>query len=386
MADAAVPANGKLFLTFLKLGFTAFGGPAMPVYLRKEIVDRKHWMDGRSFDAGLALCQVIPGAIIMQLSAYVGLKLKGIWGALLCFFAFGFPSFLIILGLSILYKNFSQIDFIEAILGTLRIIVVAIIAHATYIFGKKNLGSINDAAIGIIAAILFLLKLHPALVVGISVILGLILTRKDKPSFPSTGRNKTFNFFVVLLGLTVLAVILLYILNPQYFSLATVMLRIGFFSFGGGVGAVPMMYHEIVALFGWMDKKTLTDGIILGQITPGSLIITATFAGYYHLGVLGGLFATIFVFIPSFLILMAIVPFFDRLSLYPNFSKIINGILCSFVGLLLITTIHFGIDIIWNPFSIAIGIISLALLMMRVNIPWLIAGGLVISFFKILLI
>ena len=381
MADVVVPTNGKLFLTFLKLGFTAFGGPAMPVYLRKEIVDHKQWMDGQSFDAGLALSQVIPGATIMQLSTYVGLKLKGIWGALLCFFAFGFPSFLIMLGLSILYKNFHHIDFIEAILGTLRIIVVAIIAHATFIFGKKNFSSINDVAIGIIAAILFLLNLHPALVVGISVILGLILTRNDKPGFPSTGRNKTLNFFLVLLSLSVVTVILFYILNPLYFSLATVMLRIGFFSFGGGVGAVPMMYHEIVTLFGWMDKKTLADGIVLGQVTPGSLIITATFAGYYHLGVPGGIIATIFVFIPSLLILMAIIPFFDRLSLHPNFRKIINGILCAFVGLLLVTTIHFGIDVAWNPLNIAIGLVSLVLLMLRVNIPWLIAGGLVLSFF-----
>jgi chromate transporter len=381
MADVVVPTIGQLFLTFLKLGFTAFGGPAMPVYLRKVIVEDKHWMNSHSFDAGLALCQVIPGAIIMQLSAYVGLKLKGMWGALLCFLAFGFPSFLIMLGLSILYKNFHHIDFIEAILGTLRIIVVAIIAHATYIFGKKNFSSINDVAIALIAAILFLLKLHPALVILISVILGLLMTRKDKPSFPSTGTNKTINFFLGFSGLSVLSVILFYFLVPQYFSLATVMLRIGFFSFGGGVGAVPMMYHEIVTLFGWMDNKTLFDGIVLGQVTPGSLIITATFAGYYHLGVLGGLIATIYVFIPSFLILMAIVPFFDRLSLYPNFSKIINGILCSFVGLLLVTTFHFGIDITWSPFSIAIGLISFGLLMLRVNIPWLIFGGLVLSFF-----
>lgn len=371
----------QLFFTFLRLGFTAFGGPAMPVFLRKEVVDQKHWMEGQNFDAGLALSQVIPGATIMQLSAYVGLKLKGIWGALLCFFAFGFPSFAIMLGLSFLYKNFHHINFIEAILGNLRIIVVAIIAHATYIFGKKNFSSVNDAAIGIIAAILFLLNLHPALVVSVSVVSGLILTRKDKPSFPAAGRNRTFDFFLFLLGLTVAVVTMFYMLYPQYFQLATVMLRIGFFSFGGGIGAVPLMYHEIVALFGWMDKQTLTDGIILGQVTPGSLVITATFAGYYHLGFPGSIIATIFIFVPSFLVLMAIIPFFDRLSLYPNFSKIINGILCSFVGLLLVTTIHFGIDISWSPFEAIVGLVSLGLLMLRVSIPWLIAGGLVLSFF-----
>ena len=355
----------------------------MPLHLRKEIVDQKHWMDGQSFDAGLALCQVIPGAIIMQLSAYIGLKLLGIRGALICFFAFGIPSFLIILGLSILYKQFRHIETIEAILGTLRIIIVAIIAHATFIFGKKNFRSINDVAIAGIAALLFYLKLHPAIVVCIAVILGLLLTRKDKPSFPSTGKNKTFKFFLFLSALTILSVVLLYILNPAYFSLATIMLRVGSFSFGGGLAALPMMYHELVEIFGWMDKKTLSDGIILGQATPGSIIVTATFAGYYHLGILGSIVATVFVYVPSILILMIIIPFFDQLSLKPNFSKAVNGALCSFVGLLLITTIHFGIDIAWNPFAIIIGITSLVLLMLRVNIPWLIAGGLVISFFML---
>jgi chromate transporter len=381
MANASVPSMGKLFLTFLKLGFTAFGGPAMPVEIRKEIVDRKKWMEGIRFDAGLALCQVIPGAIIMQLAAYIGLKLRGIKGSIISFSAFGLPSFIIMIGLSMLYKNFRHIETIEAILSTLRIIVVAIIAHATYTFGKKNFRSINDVAIGFIAAFLFIMKMHPAIVVNIAIILGLLLSRRDKPRFPYTGRAKTFNFFLILLSLVLLSLVLLFLFIPNYFTLATIMLRIDLFSFGGGLAEVPMMYHEFVDLFGWLDKKTLFDGIILGQVTPGSIIITATFAGYYHLGLLGSIVATIFVFIPSYLILMALAPFFDRLSKFKNFSRGINGILCSFVGLLLITTIHFGIEIQWNPEAIIIGLISFALLLLRVNVGWLIAGGLLLSFF-----
>ena len=383
MASASVPSMWKLFLTFLKLGFTAFGGPAMQVEIRKEIVDRKQWMEGIRFDAGLALCQVIPGAIIMQLAAYIGLKLKGIKGSIVTFIAFGLPSILIIIGLSMLYKNYHHIETIEAVLVTLRIIVVAIIAHATYTFGKKNFRSINDVAIGFIAALLFLMKLHPAIVVNIAVLLGLILSRKDKPRFPYTGRVRTFNFFLILLSLLFVSLVLLFLFNPTYFTLATMMLRIDLFSFGGGLAAVPMMYHEFVDLFGWLDKKTLFDGIILGQVTPGSIIITATFAGYYHLGLIGSTVATVFVFIPSYLILMALAPFFDRLSKFRNFSRAINGILCSFVGLLLITTIHFGIEISWSPEAITIGLISFALLMLRVNVGWLIAGGLVLSLFII---
>jgi len=143
------------------------------------------------------------------------------------------------------------------------------------------------------------------------------------------------------------------------------------------------MYHEFVDLFGWLDKKTLFDGIILGQVTPGSIIITATFAGYYHLGLIGSIVATVFVFIPSYLILMALAPFFDRLSKLKNFARGINGILCSFVGLLLITTFNFGMDITWSPEAIIIAAVSFALLILRVNVGWLILGGLVLSFFII---
>ena len=89
------PSFINLFRTFFWLGLTAFGGVAMSAHVRKHIVDKKKWLDGSTFDSGLALCQVIPGAIIMQLAAYIGLKLKGISGAIVCFIGFGLPAFLI---------------------------------------------------------------------------------------------------------------------------------------------------------------------------------------------------------------------------------------------------------------------------------------------------
>ena len=103
---------------------------------------------------------------------------------------------------------------------------------------------------------------------------------------------------------------------------------------------MPMMYHELVELFHWFDEQTFMDGVILGQVTPGSIIIAATFFGYMHFGILGSILATICVFTPSFLILMGIIPFFDKLRSYPQFDKVINGILCSFVGLLAVVTLN----------------------------------------------
>src|SRR5664280_1122044 len=166
------PSFIDLFLTFLWMGLTAFGGLAMFAHVRKYIVDKKGWLDENTFDSGLALCQVIPGAIIMQLVSYIGLKLKGVRGAVVCFIAFGLPAFLIMFILSVVYAHSKNIAGVEVVLTGLRVIIVAIVANAAYIFGKKNFRNLNDWIISVIAAGLFLTRLHPALVLITAGILG----------------------------------------------------------------------------------------------------------------------------------------------------------------------------------------------------------------------
>ena len=375
------PSYTELFRSFFWLGLTAFGGVAMSAHVRKHIVDKKQWLDANTFDSGLALCQVIPGAIIMQLAAYIGLKLKGTKGAIISFIGFGLPAFLIMLILSIIYKHSKNISGVEHVLNGLRVIIVAIVANAAYMFGKKNFSNLNDWLIAIIAAGLFLTKLHPALVLLIAAILGILITKKDltQPEIPV--RTSTFKFFLWVLFLVVACTGILFIVNKEYFTLATIMLRIDLFSFGGGLASMPIMYHELVDLYGWFSEKTFMDGVILGQATPGSIIISATFFGYMHFGILGSIIATICVFVPSFLILMGIIPFFDRLKSHPKFNKVINGILCSFVGLLAIVTYRFTIDIHWNLINIAIALIAFVLLMRKVEVVWVVLGGIILSIF-----
>jgi chromate transporter len=374
-----IPSYIDLFRSFFWIGLTAFGGLAMTAHIRRHVVDKKKWLEPDLFDSGLALCQVIPGAIVMQLVSFVGLKLKGVRGALVCFVGFGLPAFLIMLILSIIYKQSKNIKGVELVLDGLRVIIVAIVAHAAYLFGKKNFSHLNDWLIAIIAAGLFLTKLYPALVLVIVALLSLILTKKELPKAERRLRTKTFRFFISMLFLVILCLGFIFIINKEYFTLATIMLRIDLFSFGGGLAAMPIMYHELVDLFGWFDQKTFMDGVILGQITPGSIIISATFFGYMHFGFMGSLIATIFVFIPSFLILMGIIPFFDKLKSYPQFNKIINGILCSFVGLLAVVTYRFAIEIHWSWFSLIITSIAFVLLVRKVDVIWIVIGGTLLS-------
>ncbi len=373
------PGYFDLFLSFFWIGLTGFGGLAMTAHIRKHIVEKRRWLDGSTFDSGLALCQVIPGAIVMQLAAFIGLKVKGIRGSVVCFIGFGLPAFLIMLILSVLYKESKNISGVETVLSGLRVIIVAIVANAAYIFGKRNFKNANDWIIAILAAGLFLTKLHPFLVLLIAATLGMLLTKKE---FPASGRlikARTIRFFLILLLLVAICAVGLFFLNREYFTLATIMLRIDLFSFGGGLAAMPIMYHELVDLFGWFDKKTFMDGVILGQVTPGSIIIAATFFGYMHFGFVGSIIATVCVFTPSFMILMGIFPFFNKLKSYPQFNKIINGILCSFVGLLAVITYHFTLDIHWNWLNILFTLVAFALLVKKVDVIWVIAGGVIIS-------
>ena len=186
---------------------------------------------------------------------------------------------------------------------------MAIVANAAYMFGKKNFSNVNDWIIAIIAAGLFLTKLHPALVLFAAALLGLVFTKKELEQPEKRVRSRTFKFFLWLLFIVGICAGILFFVNREYFKLATIMLRIDLFSFGGGLASMPIMYHELVDLFGWFNEKTFMDGVILGQVTPGSIIIAATFFGYMHFGILGSLLATVCVFTPSFLILMGLYRF-----------------------------------------------------------------------------
>ena len=373
------PSYFELFLSFFWIGLTGFGGLAMTAHIRRHIVDKRKWLDAQTFDSGMALCQVIPGAIVMQLAAYIGLKLKGIRGSLVCFIGFGLPAFLIMFFLSVLYKQSKDISGVETVLSGLRVVIVAIVANAAYIFGKKNFQNVNDWIIAVIAAGLFLTKLHPFLVLLIASLLGVVLTKKDFEPAGKLSKARTFRFFLIMLLVVAICSIILFFMNKEYFTLATVMLRIDLFSFGGGLAAMPIMYHELVNIFAWFDEKTFMDGVILGQVTPGSIIIAATFFGYMHFGVIGSIIATVCVFTPSYMILMGIIPFFDKLRSYPQFNKVINGILCSFVGLLTVVTFRFTNGIHWNFFNIIFALIAFGLLVRKVDVIWVILGGVLIS-------
>ena len=373
-----------LFASFLRLGVTAFGGPAMVAYIRNVAVGKRRWLDPKSFQDGVALCQTIPGATFMQLSAYIGFKVRGIQGAVVSYIGFGLPAFLLMLALSIAYAHTHALPSVISVFDGLQAIIVAVVANATFTFGKMTLKSWKNVPIIFVAALLFWLKVNPIVIIVLAGLLGMFLHAKQP--VPGTvahsgKRAKTGTPLLLFLLFAIVGFIVLFLLSDNLFQLAFLMSKIDLFAFGGGFASVPLMFHEIVEARSWMDAPTLLNGIALGQFTPGPIVITATFVGYMVYGLVGAIIATIAIFLPSFLILISVAPWFDRVRSTPWLTRAIGGVLCSFLGLLFSVTIRFGLNVHWDLPHTALGAAALAALLLKVDLLWVVLAGTAISVF-----
>jgi chromate transporter len=380
--DNAHPSLHTLFIAFLRLGITAFGGPAMVAYIRKMAVERNKWLDDDSFRAGVALCQVVPGATAMQMAAYVGLKVHGVSGAVSSFVGFGLPACLLMMTLSALYAKAHTLPMAISAFNGLQAIIVAIVANATLTFGRSSLKNLRDVIIAAAGAGVFGLGVNPIAVILLTAFLGLLLNhgepqRQTKNALDNGTDQRSSVWLAVFIA--VLWFALLYLTNRKLFDLATIMARIDLFAFGGGFASVPLMYHEIVSVRSWLDGPTFMNGIVLGQATPGPIVITATFVGYLLYGFLGGLVATISVFLPSFLIVVGLAPHIGKLRASPHFNKAISGILCSFVGLLLTVTIDFALKIPWDLPRILLTSAAFLALLLKIDLLWIVSVGVSVS-------
>jgi chromate transporter len=287
--------------------------------------------------------------------------------------------------LSVLYTRYSSIPSFISLFNGLQVIVVAIIVNAAYSFGRSVANNYRSVLIALLSAILLWLGISPFMVIIVAGILGMAIFRAfisgtsvyyDKEEIRWNAKQIMGLLITFLICFTAL-----YFLSAILFNLAAVMLKIDLFAFGGGFASLPLMLHEIVINRGWLDSKIFMDGIALGQVTPGPIIITATFVGYMVYGIPGALVATIAIFTPSFFMVITVAPFFDRLRNSAYFMRAIDGIFASFVGLLLYVCVKFTIVIPWDIVKILLGLAALTALFRKVDILYIVPIGAVISVF-----
>jgi chromate transporter len=382
-----VPLN-LLFKRFLKLGAIAYGGPAMMGQIKQMVVGEYKWVKESDFLQGMALCQLIPGATMVQMVTYIGYRLRGFWGAFLSSIAFVLPAFVALVILSALYFKMQTLPFIQVLFKVLGTIVIALVLNAGISLGKTILKDWKVILISVLSFVAFFYKLNILLVFLLAATAALVLRPKiNQPKAASSlekpeqekKKGKDRLLLGLLAGLIFTGLLIAYVLDSRLTYLCLILSKIGALAFGGGFTTIPLIQYEVVDRLNWLTTKEFLDGILMGQVTPGPILITSTFVGYKVSGLLGALMATIGVFFPSFFILILLVPYHDRLRGMKTVRIIEQGILGSFIGMLGLVLVNFGrVSFVDIP-SVILGIAAFIALLKKVGLPYILLGGGIVS-------
>ena len=373
------PRPAALFWAFLRLGATAFGGPAMVHYIGELATQRKRWLSREELREGVALCQSIPGATAMQTAAYVGLRAGGVGGAAAAYAGFALPAALLMLAASMAYGRASSLAAVQATLLGFRAVIVALAANAAVRFGRAHFRSALDALIALACTLALVARATPVAVIAGAALLSIALRRRGPSAppagSPASGPRSGVRSVAALLAAGAAALVALLALAPRVGALAAICMKVDALAFGGGFASVPLMYREVVTARSWLDPKTFMDGIALGQVTPGPIVITATFVGYQVAGLAGALVATAAIFFPSFILVLALAPSFSALRSHPWFDPGLHGALLSFVGLLVFVTVQFAGAVAWTPGTAILAAASFGALLAGVDVLWVVLGA-----------
>jgi chromate transporter len=334
---------------FLKLGLIGFGGPQAHIaMIHEETVGRRGWFTEEQFLEGVAICEMLPGPASTQTGIYTGYLRAGQLGALVAGLCFVAPAFLIVLALSWAYFRFQGVPQIEHLFLGISPVVIAIIFGFCYKLGKKAIKDWQGVAIALAVLILFLLfRVNILLLFLLAGLAGLVIYRPSVP--PPGGPSPTASAWLApLLPLTqglpqwlanlpaepVVAASFWGVDRIQDYlvPLTSFFLQTGAFIFGGGLVIIPLLEAAVVDDFGWMTRSQFIDGVALGELTPGPVVITAAFVGYKVAGALGALVATVAIFTPSFLFIMFASPFLLRLRQNPWVKSFLKGVMPAVLG------------------------------------------------------
>jgi chromate transporter len=369
----------------LWLGLTAYGGPAMVGYVRDVMVERRRWVEPQEFTEGLALCQIVPGATLTQVISYVGLLLRGPAGAAAAAVCFIVPGALIVLGISAAYFRWEDLPLVQILSRGVGAVVIAILAYACLKLAKTNLPGLSSGIIALAACLAYLARVNGFLVVVTAAVAAWLAARARRaasgpsPSIAGEIQRVAPTVWIVLAIFTCAALAGLWVAAPTLARLCLAFLGIGSVAFGGGYSMIPLIQQQVVENLGLLSTRAFMDGIALGQITPGPIMLTATFIGYAAWGPLGALLATAAIFSPSWVVLVAAAPRFHAWSRRPVLQAMIGGVVASFVGMLLSILIRFGGVVLTDAPSILLAAAAFIALLLGVELPLVVAAGLLLS-------
>ena len=395
-----IPSKGEAFWFWLKLGFISFGGPAGQIAtMHQELVERKKWISEENFLHALNYCMLLPGPEAQQLATYLGWLMHRTWGGIIAGVLFILPSLLLFIGLSWVYLIFGEQAWLITLFDTVKPAVIAIIFFAAYKMGKKTLTTLSLTAVCLITFLtLLVLDLpFPWVILGAG-IAGFIHHKVKPENSTESVKSSQTNFSNPQFFKIGLAGLLLWLIpfallisifgwGNTYSQMSWFFTKAAFLTFGGAYAVLPYVHQASVEQFQWLTSTQILDGLALGEVTPGPLIMIVAFVGFigsfkqellgienlFWAGALGALVATWFTFLPSFMFILLGAPLVEVSKQFSRLNQMLKFITAAVVGMILHLGSFFMIHVYWpkgftqNPDLLSIGITlaSLYLLFIR---------------------
>jgi chromate transporter len=355
---------------YLRLGTIGFGGPvALVGQMEKELVQERRWLTKEEFREGLAVCQSLPGPLAIQVGIFISYIRGGFWGAWAGGWAFILPNFLFVAALGALYVHFGGLSPVKAIFYGVSPAVIALIFYSCYRLAKLGM---EDRLQWIIAAGCFVVTVAvQAEVALLFIISGAIGIAYYGTFFRKRSRVASLPLLAVV---PAKAGAVAATTGSTLAQLLAFFLKAGSLTFGSGLVIVPFLEKGLVQQTGWLNGQQFLVAVAMGMLSPGPVVITATFVGYLVAGFWGSIVSTVGIFLPSFLLVLIVAPVLIRHRANPNIQGFVKGAYAAAIGTILGAGIVLGKIAIGDWLTALIAAASLvALARWKVSNPLLVA-------------
>jgi len=364
-----------LMITFLKVGSTSFGGHMSLIsVVQDQMVSKDRVIDNETILDGISLASVLPGPFAVNVVTFIGYKLRGFWGGVVSLIMIMIPSFTLVYVLSVLYFSFQETVLLNNILKGIVPAVCVIIFFVAFGMSKKNISNYRQLILLIISCLTLIFFSSFITIVALMLFGGGVgyFYFQDKTEIKQKTKDKGAKGFLlykyIIVGVALIAFVsgFSFFFDASNFSnllkLASVFSGMSLTLFGGGYVFIPIMQEIVVDTMGWLTVKEFVDGIAMGQVTPGPIMISAVFIGYKVMGFWGSFIAAIAMFLPSGVLTIMCSKFMLLYSGTPKFKAVLKGVHAIAVGMIYAAVYKVGIEINLNWQVIVIVVLSAILL------------------------
>jgi chromate transporter len=362
-AEAPARPWREIITSFLKVGSTAYGGPAILGMMQAEFQEARQWVTKPRFLEGVALVNVLPGATMVQLGIFLGYVRAGWLGGLLAGLCFSIPGFIVMLALALAYATLGVHPMVRGALYGLGPVVLGVFIMAVYRLGTSALRARPHRLIALAAALAALASpLGTVAILLLAGAVGLLLFYSRRLGAVVLLALVVGIVAVALLPWTLAAMPGSPLETPRLGSLVALFSTIGAFTFGGGLSMIALMEEQVVRRLQWLSPEEFIAGLALGQLTPGPILMVAAYVGYKLHGTLGALAGALAMFLPSFVLTLAVLPAYDRVRSLDWAKAVIQGVVPAVIGVMAIAILRMWRSAAPDPLANVVLVATVAVL------------------------